>query len=594
MKKYNILKKRWLTFMFCTLTFLVTSCNLDEVPYDFISPEEVGDSDAAADKWVMGVYNQYAQMFRYSEFPAVLEYDCDYTTGPSWAFGELGAGNFQGNSKQTDCMWTYSYIVIHRANVALSNVNNMKNMTEAHKKNVIGELYFAKAFAYFMLVRAYGEVPIYLKSVNEGEDYNQPRQSIKTVYEHIISLLSDAKDLMYKNTDKDFVAGRASAGAAASLLAKVYVTIASASLSSGEVIIRGGKPYDIVDNVQIRTLPTPQTFNKKQVKGYEDFNSKEYFEYARDIAKDVIDGVYGTYDLLPFAEMWTQASKNKTEYIWSIQSLMGDTDLGNHLCRDFCGLVENNQVIQGLWYGMRDHWYKLFESQDLRIVDGVFHRWSRTFDYTANIGTFYPNNDEYRKKAQGYDVQVGTDPETGEPITERVPPVAPYDDGLNYGCGNDAAYLAFLNKYSYPSDRTKTNSDVNYTFLRFADVLLIYAEAANEAAGGPTAEALEALNRVRRRSNATEKKLSGDGNVGSQVAFRSAVLEERAMELAIEGDRRWDLIRWGIYLDAMNSIGTLDEVGVTKVRTERHLLYPLPAAEVLSNTMIEGNNPGWN
>ena len=105
---------------------------------------------------------------------------------------------------------------------------------------------------------------------------------------------------------------------------------------------------------------------------------------------------------------------------------------------------------------------------------------------------------------------------------------------------------------------------------------------------------MEALNRVRRRSNATEKKLSGDGNVGSQVAFRSAVLEERAMELAIEGDRRWDLIRWGIYLDAMNSIGTLDEVGVTKVRTERHLLYPLPAAEVLSNTMIEGNNPGWN
>jgi len=585
---------RRLVIILYLLTFLTVSCSLDEVPYDFISPEEVGDSDASADKWVMGVYNQYAQMFRYSEFPAVLEYDCDYTTGPSWAFGELGAGNFQGNSKQTDCLWSYCYIIIHRSNVALYNIEKMQNMSTEHKDNVKGELFFTKAFAYFLLVRAYGEVPIYLKSVNEGEDYNQPRQSVKAVYEHIISLLTDARDLMYKNTDAKFVEGRASAGAAASLLAKVYVTIGSASLPSGEVIVRGGKPYDIVDNVQVRTLPSPQTFNKQQVKGYEEFNSNEYFGYARDLANDVINGQYGTYDLLPFADMWTQASKNKTEHIWSVQSLMGDVDLGNHLCRDFCGLVENNQVTQGMWYGLRDHWYKLFESQDLRVVDGVFHRWSRDFDYNANIGTFYPNNDEYRGKAQGYDIQTGIDPVTGEPVIEHTNPVSPYDDGLNYGCGTDANYIAFLNKFSYPSDRTRTNSDVNYPFLRFADVLLIYAEAANEAAGGPTVDALNALNRVRERSNASGKKFAGDGNVGSLVAFRSAVLEERAMELAIEGDRRWDLIRWGIYLDAMNSIGTLDEVGVTKVRAERNILYPIPSSEVLSNATITENNPGWN
>lgn len=594
MRKYMILKNRWLAFMFCSLTLLVSSCDLDEVPYDFISPEQVGDSDAAADKWVMGVYNQYAQMFRYSEFPAVLEYDCDYTTGPSWAFGELGAGNFQGNSKQTDNLWTYCYIVIHRSNVALFNIEKMKHMTERHKKNVKGELYFSKAFAYFLLVRAYGEIPIYLKSVNEGESHNQPRQSIRKVYEHIIALLTDAKDMMYKNTDKEFVAGRTSAGAAASLLAKVYVTIGSASLPSGELIVRGGKPYDIVDNTQIRTYPTPHTYQKQLVKGYESFNSAEYFGYAGQMAKDVIDGIYGTYDLLPFTDLWTQASKNKTEHIWSVQSLMGDMDLGNHLCRDFCGLQENNQIIQGMWYGLRDHWYKLFEPQDLRIVDGVFHRWSRNFDYKKNIGTFYPNNDEFKKKAQGYDIQIGTDPVTGKPITEHIAPVAPYNDGLNYGCGSDANYLAFLTKYSNPSDRTRTNSDVNYPFLRFADVLLIYAEATNEVAGAPTTDALEALNRVRRRSNAMEKKLSGDGHVGNLVAFRSAVLEERAMELAAEGDRRWDLIRWGIYLPVMNSIGTLDEVGVTKIRTEKHILYPLPTAEILSNTMIKENNPGWN
>ncbi len=195
--------------------------------------------------------------------------------------------------------------------------------------------------------------------------------------------------------------------------------------------------------------------------------------------------------------------------------------------------------------------------------------------------------------ALGYDEQTGVDG-SGNPIIVHHPAVAPYNDGLNYGSGTDANYIAFLNKYAYPSDRSKDMTDVNYPFLRFADVKLIYAEAANEYNGGPNTDALQSLNDVRERSHATNKLLSGNGNVGTLVAFRSAVLEERAMELALEGDRRWDLIRWGIYLDVMNSIGGNDEVGVTKVRTERNLLYPLPNSETSINTNIHGNNPGWN
>lgn len=592
MKNIHFRKSHYFTWLLATLlTFTVASCTLKERVYDFTGPEQIGDSDAAADKWAVGVYNQIGLMFRYSEFPAVLEYDCDYTTGPTWAFGELGAGNFQGNSKQTDPLWTYAYTIIHRSNMAIFNVNAMSKTTEVHKKYVIGELKFLKAYAYFLLVRAYGDIPVFRKSVNEGEEKFQPRQPIKDVYAYIIELLLESKDLM--NLQKSTVPGRAAAGAAASLLAKVYVTIGSASLPSGQVIVRGGKPFDMVNNVQVRTLPTAQTFQKTQVKGYESFDSKQYFKLAMDMAAEVIKGTYGTYKLAAFSDMWTQAGKNKDEHIFSSQAYMGDADLGNHLTRDFAGLVENNQIIQGMWYGLRDHWYKLFEPQDLRIVEGVAHRWSRNFDYKNNIGTFYPNNDEYRKKALGYDVQTGVDG-NGNPIIQRVPPVAPYNDGLMYGSGTDANYIAFLNKYSYPSDRSKDQSDVNYPFLRFADVKLIYAEAANEYNGGPTTEALQALNDVRTRSLASEKMLSGVGNIGSLVAFRSAVIEERAMELALEGDRRWDLIRWGIYLDVMNSIKGNDEVGVTKVRSERNLLYPLPNSEVSTNINIHGNNPGWN
>jgi putative outer membrane protein len=174
-----------------------------------------------------------------------------------------------------------------------------------------------------------------------------------------------------------------------------------------------------------------------------------------------------------------------------------------------------------------------------------------------------------------------------------VAPVAPFNDGLSYESKNDNNYLAYLTKYTYVSDRTKKRADIYFPFLRFADVLLIYAEAANEANNGPTAEALNALNRVRVRSNATPKSLTGVGNINDKVLFRSAVLEERAMEFAEEGDRRWDLIRWGIYLPVMNAIGGTDEVDIVKTRMEKHLLFPIPGSEVGVNKFITKNNPGW-
>ena len=104
--------------------------------------------------------------------------------------------------------------------------------------------------------------------------------------------------------------------------------------------------------------------------------------------------------------------------------------------------------------------------------------------------------------------------------------------------------------------------------------------------GGPTEEAYRQINRIRTRSNASA--LSGL----NQEEFRSAVLEERALELAYEADRRYDLFRWGIYLDVMNAID-MDEHNVTKRRTSRNLLYPLPVSEVLANDQIDSNNPGW-
>ena len=579
-----------------SLTVTISSCDdmLDEKVYDFVS--DVEDSNEGADLYVMGTYSYLLDdMFRWNQFPKVLDMDCDYATGPDWSLSQIGAGNFQGDQGM-DPVWEKCFTLIHRANNAIENISAMSNVDESHKLNTIGELNFLKAWAYFLLVRAYGDVPIYYQSVNQGTDFNQPRQAIAMVYEHIIELLKSSEENTYKNTDSNFKEGRASAGAAASLLSKVYVTIGSASLASGDVVIKGGPAYtNDNDGNKVFTNPVNITVSKNQVTGYEGFNSNTYFSLARDKAKQVMNGEYGQYNLLPYNNLWSQAFKNKTEHIWNIQAKSADSKYGLGISLYYTG-TENSSgvIITGLWHGCRDHWYKLFEKKDLRIVDGVMHRWIHNDHLSWDGGAFYPNNDEWSIKARGYYISgadtIYDDPSTGEPFVKD--PL--FDDGRNYANDGTSAYIAFLTKYYNASDRTQEKSDVDWPVLRYADILLIYAEAANEANGSPSQDALDALNLVRARSDASLKKLTGDGSIGDLTTFRSAVLEERAMELALEGDRRWDLIRWGIYLDVMNSIGGYDEVGIRKIREEKHLLYPIPSDEVLTNSAINQNNPGWD
>lgn len=574
--KNNIYKIMKLALLSVLLLSVFTAC-VDEMKFDFIERQDIPDSNDGATQLVIGTYSMLSDdMFRWNIFPTVLDFDCDYVTGPDWAFREFGAGNFQ-DIENVVAMWEKPYVIIHRANAAIESIEKMQNVSERYRKNVYGELNFLKAYSYFLLVRSFGDVPIRKRSINETAERNVPRSSVKDVYAYIIELLKDAEEGMYKNTDAQFIEGRASAGAAAGMLAKVYATMASAAMPSGEVKVKGGVPFQRIGDNKVYTDPQVKTFSKVQVSGYESFDYKEYYKLAAQKAKQVIGGEYGSYDLLPYNELWKKENKNKTEHMFNLQAISNDPTYGLPFSVGYAGIYTDQGYIQnGLWYGMRDHWYKLFENQDERIVTGVLHRWARIFDVNnvAKLGSFYPDTEEYRQK-----------------VRDKV---APFNDNLNYVNNRDAAFLAYLTKYDDRTDKKIERSDATWHFLRFADVLLIYAEADAEANESPTTTALAALNRVRKRSKATEKSLTGTGAISGLVDFRSAVLEERAMEFAMEGDRRSDLIRWGIYVDVMNNIGGTDEVGIHKLRTSKHTLFPIPITEMNTNSSIEQNNPGWN
>ena len=579
------MNKKYVILLLCLSSlFCLTACNswIEENPESEITDERVGDSNEAAAEWLTGTYSKWIDdMFRWGYFPRVLEFDADYISGPDWLFGTFGAGNFQGESDVADALWKGCYGMIGRCNNAQRHIQAMEKVSAATKNNAIGELKFMKAFAYFLIVRAYGDCPI--QPEEETADYNQPRQSVTAVYDYIIKNLEEAAGLMYKNTDAGFQKGHANAGSAAGLLAKVYATMASAAMPEGtEITVRTGPAYTGTSSSRKYAPLQKVVLRKTPVAGYTSLDPVALYGKSAEWAKKLIDGEYGTYELLPYDKLWAKESATAPEFMFSVGSVSGDAVYKNAVHSQYEGYKtsQGSDFIQsGGWVGCSRHWYDLFDHDDYRITKGVKHRWRAYTQEATNTGFFYPYTDEYSIMATGFDLSG----------TWVADPSGIYADGVSYYYSMDSQCLAFTTKYMDVTNDAIENADANWPFLRFADVLLIYAEAQNEL--GNASDAVTYLNKVRERSNAVGATADGLSTI---EARRSAILEERAKEFACEADRRWDLIRWGIYLDAMNAIGGTDDSGVLKSRVSRNLLFPIPAQELNTNKAITSNNPGWN
>ncbi|NGF57630.1 RagB/SusD family nutrient uptake outer membrane protein [Parapedobacter sp. SGR-10] len=153
----------------------------------------------------------------------------------------------------------------------------------------------------------------------------------------------------------------------------------------------------------------------------------------------------------------------------------------------------------------------------------------------------------------------------------------------------------------------KQPTPINFPLLRYSDILLMYAEAENAVHSGPTEEALEAINMVRRRGFG--KLATGATDVDAydlpagldQFKFFQAIVDERTRELSFEALRRPDLIRWGIYVETMKE--TLAEMNTDlgagawqsltfRNASERYTVYPTPSYELGLNKALE-QHPLW-
>lgn len=172
------------------------------------------------------------------------------------------------------------------------------------------------------------------------------------------------------------------------------------------------------------------------------------------------------------------------------------------------------------------------------------------------------------------------------------------NDGYALGGGTTCTgyYMRKLFDENLPKNGIRA-TDLTYYYMRYAEVLLIYAEAMAEQGDIPAA--LEALNEVRARVDLPAKSAK------NKTEFMKLLRHERMIELAFEGHRFWDIRRWGLGTTLLNDVhmkgikptkpseGTYEykvvdcDAGSTRVYLEKYNRFPIPLSELQQNTACE-------
>ena len=265
------------------------------------------------------------------------------------------------------------------------------------------------------------------------------------------------------------------------------------------------------------------------------------FQNAKEKLEEVINS--GVYDLLPdYGSLWDLSSPNSEESLFEVQYKKGGTGTGSNFATQFAPRFSTPYVVQ--------------------IGEGTGFN-----SPTGDMEAAYEEND-LRKDLS---MQPGYTDGNGEFVPVRY--VIKYHD-IPTGSGG---------------------SDDNWPVLRYADILLMYAEVLNELGYVPDGTAFNYLNMIRNRAGLPDKTSSNvDPNlrISNQEEFRLAIEQERRVELAFENHRWFDLVRTGRALEVMNSKRNDFERPIPSEIQPHQLLFPIPQRVLDASPNIE-QNPGY-
>ena len=495
--KYSI---KTLTGIFLLLLMVLHSCmDLEEVPLNRISPPTFYKTPDQCQSILIGTMAGHASTWG------------GHAYHPGWPDGTMDAGLNWAITANTG-RWGTHYASINNINPVIKSIldGTLDSYAKSTVDDILAQAYFLRAFNHFTLVRMYGRV-LYLDENTPDLISNLPtpesREEVSVIYEKIESDLLKAIALMNPTLDPA-LPGRPNVWAAKALLARVYITWA--------------------------TAPLKQT---------------AYYAKARDMAEDIItNSPFGFVEDIP--EIFKVANvKNNPEFIWGYNST-SDYNLGIG-----CNFGPDDW---GCWSsgGIRSLWADTYPEQP------------RKYSYVL---TTFPRN-----------LHLTDDPAEWIWI--------PYEEGGDH--------VPFMGKYCWPNVPREINIveapfDPPLPIFRYSDMLLVYAEAANMANGGPTQLAVDRVNMIIDRANKPYTSVFGTLTTTpgthprvtmsmSAQEFDDKVMAERVWELCFESETYFDVLRKE----------TLEEVNKPDISLhyEPHrYLFPIPDLDAL----LIGQTPGY-
>lgn len=490
-----------------------------------------------------------------------------------WTSGTISAANVTGDA------WYKGYANIRRVNQFLKHLPEAR-FSVAQQDQMRGEAHFLRAWYYFIMLKTYGGIPLIGDTIYKATDNIDTKRS---TYEECVNYILAECDVAAQALPKEqnsIYYGRITKGACLALKSRLLLYAASP-------LFNGGGPSG-----QLLTNDP----GLKDVVGYPSYD-KERWKKAADAAKAVMDmGLYSlwvdnatapghgfdTVFLLrtnsEYILPYMQVTNFDLEYLWAPPTRGG---MSPNSAFPLEGLVDAFPMKNGLPITDPASGYDPthpYENRDPRFNNSITHNESPMVTQLSN-GVTSPVYTYF-----------GFEP-----------------DGLGTGNGTRTGYYVqkMTSRYAIHND-IFTSTHRNLPLIRYAEILLNYAEALNEYSG-PSQDVYDQLIAIRHRAGIEP---GGNGLYGlkpgmDQDEMRKAIHHERRIEMAFEEQRFWDVRRWKIadqtdngpvsgmkILKQGNSYSYEPFVIGQRVFRTRMYLWPIPRVELAKSTDLL-QNPGY-
>jgi starch-binding outer membrane protein, SusD/RagB family len=526
---------------------------LDSYPSDKLTSVTYYTTENAFVLAVNGIYNALHEYKQNQDYFPMLEmatpcatmggYTNDRFVNYEWG---NGTGYTPSASSLSAGWWPFWWRGIRRACDVITNIETKGNVikTPGLKNRLEGEARFLRAYNYFYLTYFYGDVPYIAMTLDSIYPHRAPHAEI---VEYMLDDLTKAVTLLpsvkaYRGTAD---VGRASKGSALALLGKIYC--------------------------------------------YE----KRWIEAETTLKELVATNDYKLND--SFVDQFvTQTGENSDESIFEIQYIAGQGDDRCSAYATFCGIGDANIDGNGAaGYGYNEPTEYLTDMYQTKNGYDVKSTWTGSDNTHHNLYAF-SSEDPAFDPANSF---ANRDPRLMYTVMyEGSPYLAQYFPKSKFKALSPPVQNYGTVKYIV-LQTSNLNSGQNHVVIRYADVLLLLAEALMEQGQSRCAEAAGYVNMVRDRASVAMPHVS-QNVIDNQSLLRDYVRKERIRELAMEyGHVFMDLHRWGIYALEMNNYWKAGLHGRPEAKqanfTSTQDLWPIPQGEIDLNPNLLPQNPGY-